>query len=171
MRTVREFCRSNNFVAATCVLVWALIIGATVMIGFGGRKMVNGQSLTITGPMPGVMFDFDSTGAPLSQYYCTLLNGTTTTSGTFSLTGTAPLNAGSALWTSPGSAWVEEMRVTSAGTSIAQAYTPYPVSLSVSSNTITLTGTVYSPTTLIVLGATAVNATTAKSISAKVCSN
>lgn len=134
-------------------------------------KAVHGQSLTITGPMPGVMFDFDSTGAPLSQYYCTLLTGTTTTSGTFSMTGTGPLNVGSALWTNPAGAWVEEIRVTSAGVALAQAYTPYPVSLAVSSNTITLTGTVFSPTTLIVLGNTGVPATTAKSISAKVCSN
>ena len=171
MPTVRGLCSSKSFIAATCMIVWALIISVGVFIGFGHRKTVNGQSLTITGPMPGVMFVFDSTGAPLSQYYCTLLTGNTTNSGTFSLTGTGPLNSGSALWTNPGGAWLDDIRVTSAGTAIAQSYTAYPVSLSVSSNTITLTGSVYSPTTLVVLGATAVTATTPKSISAKVCSN
>lgn len=132
---------------------------------------VHGQNLTMTGPMPGVMFVFDSTGAPMSSFYCTLLTGNTTTGGTFSLIGTGPIVAGSAVWTSPSSAWVDDIRVTSAGTAIAQAYTAYPVSLSVTSNTITATGTVLSPTTLVILGATAINATTAKSISLRVCSN
>lgn len=151
----------------------ALVVVMLAVLGLllqNRTPSVHGQNLTITGPMPGVMFEFDSTGAPLIQYYCTLMNGTTT-GGTFSLTGTGPLNVGSPLWTNPAGAWVEEIRVTSAGTAIAQAYTPYPVSLAVSSNTITLTGTVFSPTTLIVLGATAINASTSKSISAKVCSN
>lgn len=132
---------------------------------------VHGQSLTITGPMPGVVFLYNSSGAPMNAYSCTLLTGTSTTSGTFSLTGTGPIYNGVQQWTTPASAWVDNVSITSAGTAIGQAYTPYPVSLSVSSNTITATGTVYSPTTLIVLGATAVNATTSKSIVMRVCSN
>lgn len=154
------------------VLMFAIVMLLSVGLFISHlNRSVRGQSLTITGPMPGVMFVFDSTGAPLSQYYCTLLTGTTTTSGTFSLTGTGPLNVGSAIWTNPAGAWVDDIRVTSAGVALAQAYTPYPVSLVISSNAITLTGTVFSPTTLIVLGNTGVPATTAKSISARVCSN
>lgn len=135
------------------------------------HKAHAGQNVTITGPMPGVIFMYDSSGNPLVSYSCTILKGNTTTSGTFSLTGTAPTYNGMAQWTTPANAWVDDSNVVSASTAIAGAYTPYPVSITASSSSVTVTGTVFSPTTLIVLGATAVNATTAKPITIRVCSN
>lgn len=158
-------------------IIGLLTIGFLLAIGFmSTRNMapVYGQALTTTGPMPGVMFIFNSSGTPMSQFYCTMLTGTSTTSGTFSVTGTGPLQPGTGaqLWTSPGSAWVDNVAITSAGTSnVNQAYTPYPSTLSVSSNTITVSGTVRSPTTLLVLGATAINSAVAEPVVVRVCSN
>lgn len=136
-------------------------------------RAIHGQSLTVTGPMQGVVFMFNSSGAPMSQYYCAVLTGNSTTSGTFSLTGTGPLNpsTGIALWTTPASAWIDNVSVVSPGTAVTQSYTPYGVTLSISSNAITVTGTVKSPTTLVALGATAINSSVAEPMVVKVCSN
>lgn len=161
----------------------AFMLAAVLLVAFGifyfgtrfhGKTASARQSpgtATITGPMPGVMFMFDSTGAPLTGYSCALLKGNSTTSGTFSMTATVPTYQGIVQWTNPGSAWLESISIVSPGTAVASANLPLPVSLSVSSGTITLTGAVKTPTTLVVLGATAVAGTTAQAMTAEVCSN
>lgn len=156
---------------------YGLVLGITfgcIVAAIIARGGVHGQAVgtaTVTGPMPGVMFMYDSTGAPMTSYSCAFLTGTTS-GGTFSLSGTAPNYAGVNMWTTPANAWVEDVRVTSAGTSnINQAYIPFPVTLTASATAVSLSGVVLSPTTLVVLGATAINAGTNKSISAKVCAN
>lgn len=132
---------------------------------------VHGQATTVTGPMRTVSFNFDSSGAPLAPIYCAVLTGTVSTSGTFSLTGVGPLVNGSAAWTNPGGAWFEMGGMMSAGTAVGSNYIPFITTFTVSSNNITLSGVAKSPTTLIVLGATAVASTVAEPITAKVCAN
>lgn len=132
---------------------------------------VHGQSQTITGPMPSIAFNFDSTGAPLQPVYCTILKGNVSTGGTFSFTGTGPLVNGSSAWTNPSGAWLENGGMMSSGTAVATSYTAYPSTFTIVSNAITVSGTAKSPTTLIVLGATAVASTVAEPLTLKVCAN
>lgn len=160
MHTVKRF----SFPLATVVIVflsWCL---------YHKGHPVRGQ-VTQTGPMPSLSFLFDSTGAALGPVYCTQLKGNSTTSGTFSFTGTGPLINGTAAWTNPGGAWIVNDGIFSAGTAVASAYTPYYSTFTIVSNAITLSGTVKSPTTLVVLGATAVPATVAEPMAFEVCAN
>lgn len=151
-----------------------LVVMMLAMVGLylsTRNQAVHGQSQTITGPMPSIAFNFDSSGAPLGPIYCTVLKGNVTTGGTFAFTGTGPLIQGSPAWTNPTGAWLENGGMLSSGTAVANAYTPYPSTFTIVANAISVSGTAKSPTTLVVLGATAVASTTAEPLTIKVCAN
>ena len=118
---------------------------------------------SIIGSQPaGYVAEYGTDGKPLTTYSCTLVQGASTVTGTFSMTFTA-----NPTWTNPSSVFVRGQPYVQSGTAgtPSTSYVAYTSAVS----TTGVSGFVKSGTTLGVLGATIVAGNVAMPVTAEVC--